>query len=223
MTELNEYQKKANAEAVEFHELLQPIVDQMPDPWSLDPVRLNDEGHARRCCFIVNTATGQQIMARYNEYDIRGKFEFKAVEWPKYTDENGRECTSSPDNCYQPREQAPSTKATAGRDPKAIASQIGSKIIPDYERIYERCQGLAAESQVYHDTTKQALDQLTEATGDDRHSIGRCRDQATHRGDAAGDRLAVAAAHRQKQDPQAILVLSGMRLHRYPGHRMDRD
>lgn len=175
MTELNEYQKKANAEAVEFHDLLQPIVDQMPEGWSLKPLQIGDDGHAWRCCFIANVATGLEIMARYNEYDIRGKFEFKATEWPKYTNEQGQGCTSSPIDCYQPREQAPSTKATAGREPKAIASQIVSKILPDYERIYQRCEGLAAESQAYHDKTKGALDKLTAATGDDRHSIGRTR------------------------------------------------
>lgn len=175
MTELNEYQKKANAAAVEFHDLLQPIVDQMPEGWSLKPLQLSDDGHAYRCCFIANAATGLEIMARYNEYDIRGKFEFTAIKWPEYTDEAGRKGTSDPSNCYQPREQRPSTKATAGREPKAIAKQIESKIIPEYERIYERCQGLAGESQAYHDKTKIALDRLTEATGDDRHSIGRTR------------------------------------------------
>lgn len=175
MTELNEYQKKQNAEAVEFHDLLQPIVDQMPEGWSLKPVHIDDEGHAWRCLYIANAATGLEIMARHNEYDIRGKFEFRAVAWPEYTDEAGHKGTSSPDNCYQPRETVPTTKAAAGREPKAIAKQIESKIIPEYERIFERCQGLAAESQAYHDKTKQALDKLTAATGDDRHSIGRTR------------------------------------------------
>lgn len=175
MQQLNEYQKRANAEAVQFHELLAPIVDQMADPWSLQPIQLNDDGHAFRCHYIQNDDTGLEIMARYNEYDIRGKFEFRAVKWPTYTDESGHKGTSSPDNCYQPREQAPSTKATAGREPKAIAKQIESKIIPEYERIYERCQGLAGESQAYHDKTKQALEKLTTATGDERHSIGRTR------------------------------------------------
>lgn len=175
MTELNEYQRKANAQAVEFHDLLQPIVDQMPEGWSLKPLHIGDDGHAWRCCFIVNVATGLEIMARYNEYDIRGKFEFSAVQWPKYTNESGQDCTTGPADCYQPREQAPKTKAAAGRAPKAIAAQIVSKILPDYERIYTRCEGLAADSQVYHDTTKDALDKLTAATGDDRHSIGRTR------------------------------------------------
>lgn len=173
MQELNEYQKKANAEAVQFHELLAPIVDQMPDPWSLQPIQLNDEGHAFRCHYIQNDDTGLEIMARYNEYDIRGKFEFRAIKWPEYTDENGHKGTSSPDNCYQPRETVPTTKAAGGREPKAIAKQIESKIIPEYLRIYERCQGLAAESQAYHDKTKDALEKLTAATGDDRHSTGR--------------------------------------------------
>jgi len=175
MQELNEYQKRCNAEAVEFHDLLQPIVDQMPDPWSLQPIQLSDEGHAYRWHSILNDDTGLEIMARYNEYDIRGKFEFRAVKWPEYTDENGHKGTSSPDNCYQPRETVPTTKATAGREPKAIAKQIESKIIPEYLRIYERCQGLATDSQKYHDTKKDALEKLTEATGDDRHSIGRTR------------------------------------------------
>lgn len=175
MTELNEYQRKANAQAVEFHDLLQPIVDQMPEGWSLKPLHIGDDGHAWRCCFIVNVATGLEIMARYNEYDIRGKFEFSAVQWPKYTNESGQDCTTGPADCYQPREQAPKTKAAAGRDPKAIAAQIVSKLLPDYERIYTRCEGLRDESQVYHDETKAALDKLTEATGDDRHSIGRTR------------------------------------------------
>lgn len=173
MTELNEYQKRCNAEAVEFHDLLQPIVDQMADPWSLQPIQLNDDGHAHRCHYIRNDDTGLEIMARYNEYDIRGKFEFLAVEWPHHTDENGRKCTTGPTECYNPREQRPSTRATAGREPKAIANQIVSKIIPEYERIYARCQGLAADSQKYHDKTKAALDLLTTATGDERHSVGR--------------------------------------------------
>lgn len=175
MTELNEYQKKANAEAVEFHDLLQPIVDQMPEGWSLKPLQIGDDGHAWRCCFIANVATGLEIMARYNEYDIRGKFEFSGAQWPQYTNENGQVCTTGPNDCYQPRENTPHTKATASREPKAIAGQIVSKLLPDYERIYTRCEGLAQESQVYHDTTKDALDKLTAATGDDRHSIGRTR------------------------------------------------
>ncbi len=173
MQELNEYQKRANADAVAFHELLAPIVDQMPDPWSLQPIRLDQDGHAYRCHYIQNDDSGLEIMARYNEYDIRGKFEFRAIKWPEYTDENGHKGSSSPDNCYQPRETVPTTKAAAGREPKAIAKQIESKIIPEYLRIYERCQGLAAESQAYHDKTKDALEKLTQATGDDRHSTGR--------------------------------------------------
>jgi hypothetical protein len=173
MQELNEYQKRANAEAVEFHKLLAPIVDQLPDPWSLQPIRLDADGHAYRCHYIQNDDTGQEIMARYNEYDIRGKFEFKAIKWPEYTDEAGRKCSKGPENCYQPGESAPRTRAAAGREPKAIAKQIESKIIPEYQRIYERCEGLAAESQKYHDATKAALDLLTAATGDDRHSTGR--------------------------------------------------
>jgi len=175
MRELNEYQKRCNAEAVQFHELLQPIVDQMPEGWSLKPIHIDDEGHAWRCQYIKNVATGLEIMVRYNEYDIRGKFEFTAIQWPEYTDENGHKGTSDPSNCYNPREHRPSTKATAGREPKAIAKQIESKIIPEYERIYERCQGLAADSQKYHDATAEALKQLTEATGDDRHSAGNRR------------------------------------------------
>lgn len=175
MTELNEYQKRCNAKAVEFHDLLQPIVDEMPEGWSLKPIHIDDEGHAWRCLYIVNAATGLEVMARYDEYDIRGKFEFQASEWPKYTDENGQTCTKHPGDVYNPRETAPKSRAAAGREPKAIAGQIASKILPEYERIFERCRQEADESQAYHDKTKQALDWLAAATGDERHSSGRNR------------------------------------------------
>ena len=175
MTELNEYQQRANAKAVEFHALLQPIADELPDGWQLHDIKLDESGHAFRCLYIANEATGREIMARYDEYDIPGKFEFKAIAWPEYTDENGRKCTKHPGDCYQPRETAPRTKAAAGREPRAIARQIESKILPEYERLWQRCEALAAESQEYHNKTREALVALTEATGDERHSRGNRR------------------------------------------------
>ena len=119
--------------------------------------------------FIAITALIQQgpieIMCERDTYGNIDRWEFRASGWPTYTNEDGATCTVDPSNLYQPRANRPTTTAAQDREPKAIAKQIASKLIPEYIEIYKRCLNNAEEAQEYGENKADALRRVTEACG----------------------------------------------------------
>jgi hypothetical protein len=106
-----------------------------------------------------------EIMCERDAYGNIDRWEFRAAGWPTYTNEDGAACTVDPSNLYQPRANRPTTTAAQDREPKAIAKQIASKLIPEYIEIYKRCLNNAEEAQEYSNTARNALRRVTEACG----------------------------------------------------------
>lgn len=106
-----------------------------------------------------------EIMCERNGYGNNDRWEFRASGWPTYTNQDAATCTVDPSNLYQPRANRPTTTAAQDREPKAIAKQIASKIIPEYIEIYKRCLNDAQEREEHSNNTADALRRLTEACG----------------------------------------------------------
>ncbi len=158
---MNEWQERAKQQADEFAAELTEIAGELGD-WYLEP--WDGEGyppHWRRLC---ERDTHRVILA--GGYNAAGKprIEFKPCGWPEYTDEHGSKQTKTPSNLWNPKEVLPVCTAARGRDPKAVARQIG-KLMPDYDRIYSRLQEIAKQAQTYHNDTKGAKERLALATG----------------------------------------------------------
>jgi len=108
-----------------------------------------------------------QIMCERDGYGNADRWDFTAIGWPKYTNENGDSKTIDPSDCWNPKEVRPESTAAQDRPAKAIAKQIASKIIGEYIRIYQVCNDKAQMWQERSDTTKDNLSRLAEACQDD--------------------------------------------------------
>lgn len=159
---MNEYQKKQLAECREFESTLAPIIAELGADWSLEP--LKEEYDFLPRWRTITGANGRQLWAQLD----RDRIEFRACNWPAYTDKDGRTKETKVGDLYGPRESTPVTTASAARPAKAIAKQINSRLMPEYDRLWERLETIAASSQRYADKQKTALAALAKATGDDR-------------------------------------------------------
>ncbi len=162
---MNDYQRQKKVEADHFADELDKILAHM-DGWTLVPVR-DDNECAPTWRTLRNHEGDREIWAQKIQRGSAERFEFQATLWPKYTDEAGHEKSKSPRDCYQPNESTPTTTAAREREPRAIAKQIFAKIIPDYDRIFERLESAAKLTQEYHDETADALKRLAAATGNE--------------------------------------------------------
>ena len=127
--------------------------------------------------YIAITALIQEgpieIMCERDGYGNSDRWEFRASEWPSYTDENGKKETIDPSNLFSPKASRPTTTAAQDRAPKAIAKQIAGKVIPEYIEIYKRCLWRAQEAQAYSDKSTANADMVAEAAKDEGHHVGR--------------------------------------------------
>ena len=158
---MNDYQQRQKEKAAAFEALLAPIAAAMG--WHVVPVRDDNE-----CAPTWRTlANGTREI--WAQIDHKNRLNFQAIGWPSYTDEAGNK-----QRCFPTRsdEWTPKTTAAANRDPKAIAKQIESKLIPDYETMYESLAEQAASHQKYANRTADALKRLAEATGNE-HEPGK--------------------------------------------------
>ena len=173
---LNEYQKRDELAASVLAEQLTQIASHM-DGWHLIPRDRTTEEHIPMFRYLSNEDGSRQIFCESNRYGCVGKFRFSAMVWPSYTENEGdhlRTCTSTPSDLWNPKENAPETTATHGRKFEAIAKQIESKIIPEYERLYILCQIRATAAQKHSDEVQDCKHRLAEATGQDiAHHGGR--------------------------------------------------
>jgi len=160
---MNDYQKRKQEEAQQFETQLLVIVSYM-DHWHLVPVP--DDNECAPYWRTLRNADGtRELWAQKIQRGSKYRFEFSATVWPKYTDEAGNAKSKSPRDCYQPNESTPTTTAAIEREPKAIATQIMSKIMPDYDRIFGRLETVAKITQDYFDETADALRRISKATG----------------------------------------------------------
>ena len=114
-----------------------------------------------------------EIICERDGYGNRGRWEFRASGWPTYEDENGSTCTIDPSNLWNPKANRPTTTAAQDRQPKAIAKQIASKILPEYYKTYDRCLERARSAQGHSNERAEGLRRLAEACRDDRMFCGR--------------------------------------------------
>ena len=183
MKQLNEYQQREENKYSVSAEKLHMIVEELNKidmgdvaEWAMEP-RNNDLDYTPR--FIMISAkhplgeNGQyQIMCERDGYGNRDRWEFRACGWPVYIDENGAAKTIHPSDLWNPKANAPVTTAGQNREPKAIARQIASKILPDYVQIYQRCWNRAEEWQAHADKTGGALSRLAAACQDEEKFRG---------------------------------------------------
>jgi len=167
---MNEYQQRQREKADEFGRELRAIAIKLPTNdiscWQLAPFKDGDDwAPVWRC--LRRTDGKRELWAQKSHTNGKARFEFMACGWPSYTDETGSKQHKRPSDCYQPRETTPKTTAAVDREPKAIAKQIVTRLLPDYDRIYTRLEHLAKETQKYHDKTADARQRLAKAAGDE--------------------------------------------------------
>jgi len=131
-----------------------------------------------------------ELICERDGYGQSDRWEFRASEWPSYTDENGKKETIDPSNLFSPRASRPTTTAAQDREPKAIAKQIASKVIPEYIEIYKRCLDRAQEAQEYSDKSTANADMVAAAAKDEGHHVGR-RGRAWYVKEIKGETLRV--------------------------------
>jgi hypothetical protein len=181
MQDLNEYQLRDLKKYEEDAKRLSLILAELNKldlgdvtEFAMTPMR-DDIDHTPRCIYInALVMEGRlEIMCERSGYGNTDRWEFNAIGWPKYTDEQGQSNTIDPSNLWNPKEVRPSTTAAQDREPKAIAKQIASKILGEYIRIFKLCLDRAQSAQAHADETGDAMSRLADACQDDREFRGR--------------------------------------------------
>jgi hypothetical protein len=170
---MNEYQLRDLKTYEESVRRLRLIVDELNEldlgdvtEFEIQPIPEDYDFTPRFICISALIMEGPvEIICERDGYGNAGRWEFRASGWPTYTNQDGASCTVDPSNLYQPRAHRPTTTAAQDREPKAIAKQIASKIIPDYINVYKRCLNDAQEREEHSNNTADALRRLTEACG----------------------------------------------------------
>jgi hypothetical protein len=180
---MNEYQLRDLKTYEESARRLRLIVDELNaleledvTTFEMQPTPEDYDFTPRFICVDALTEAGKiELICERDGYGSKGRWEFRASGWPTYTDENGSTCTSDSSNLWNPSEPRPTTTAQQDRDPKAIAKQIASKILPEYLRIYARCVERNDDMQKHSDVRADGLRRLAEACKDTGHQNGRAR------------------------------------------------
>ncbi len=163
---MNEYQQQQETRDQQFEAELAAIAGQLGD-WSVKPWdsegrgALSGRGSTWR--MLIERDTQRELWCHRYMASSRARIEFKPTNWPTYTDESNKEFTVWPTDLY-PKEVTPVCSAAVGRDPKAVANQIG-KLLPEYDRIHKLCIQQAEESGSYYAKSREAIEQLCKATG----------------------------------------------------------
>jgi hypothetical protein len=160
---LNEYQKRdAEARAVARAEL-EKIAAALGEGWTLkdDP-----ENACTRYHYMTN-GQGRELLAEI-PWNNPERFEFRPSSWPNYRNAEQRRVTVDPSSLY-PREERPSCTAARSRAPEAIARDVGRKVLPEYERLYQLCEDKAEQYQRGSNREGEAIAQLFKATRETRN------------------------------------------------------
>lgn len=102
------------------------------------------------------------VMVLWNSKD---RFKISATDWPTYTDREDRLQHIRPGALWNPQENQPECTAARRRGGAAIAKDIERKILPEYERLYERCRTVASEWQISADKFKSKCEEVAQACG----------------------------------------------------------
>jgi hypothetical protein len=96
-------------------------------------------------------------------------------DWPKYTkwehgyrsdDSDGsRSETVFPSSLYDPKEGSPDITVSMEKSPEQIAKDITRRFIPEYERIFTRCQIKADQFGAFEAASKEAWEDVMRQTG----------------------------------------------------------
>jgi hypothetical protein len=199
MKELNEYQLRNLKQYEESARRLRLIVDELNKidfgdvtEFELQPIPKEYDFTPRYIAITALIPSGKlEIMCERDGYGNANRWEFRAAGWPTYTDEGGRNCTIDPSNLWNPKANRPVTTAAQDREPKAIAKQIASKVIPDYLDIFARCWFQAGEFQVHSDERADGLRRLAEACRDERDSHNGSARASFYVRDLEGDTVSV--------------------------------
>ena len=178
---MNEYQQREATKYQKSLGRLDLIVKQLNEldlgdvtEFSIEPPSEDLDFTPRFICISALIMEGPiEIICERDGYGNSERWEFRASEWPSYTDENGSKNTIDPSSLWNPKANRPTTTAAQDRDPKAIAKQIASKILPEYIEIYKRCLERAQDAQGYANKTEQAINNLVEVCQDESHYSGR--------------------------------------------------
>lgn len=158
---MNEHQEKQDARDRQFEAELAAIAAEMGSGWSVKP--WDGEGRGAQWRIITEQDTYRDFWCHRYMAGCSDRIEYKATNWPSYTNESGREFTVWPTDLY-PKEVTPVCTAAMGRDPKTVARAVG-RLLPEYNRIWTLCEQRAEESGSYYAKTREAIEQLCKATG----------------------------------------------------------
>jgi len=178
---MNEYQIRDLKKYEEDAKRLRLIVDQINEldlgdvtEFEMQPPRDDCDYTPRMIYITALISEGQlEIMCERSGYGNTDRWEFTAIGWPKYTDENGQSCSIDPSGLWNPKANRPQTTAAQDREPRLIASQISSKILGEYIDIFKRCLERAQSHQIHADKTADARRRLADACQDEREFRGR--------------------------------------------------
>lgn len=163
---MNEYQKRdAEARAVARAELAE-IAAALGEGWHVEP---DPDNACTRYHYLTqgSGASCRQLLAEI-PWNKPERFEFRPSHWPSYRNAEQRRVTVDPSSIY-PREQRPTCSVARSRTPEAIARDVGRKVLPEYERLFQVCEDKAAEYQRGSNREGEAIEQLFKATRETRN------------------------------------------------------
>jgi hypothetical protein len=120
-----------------FTTLATEIAAQLPD-WTLS---FNDDKDA---AFL--SKDGMRFAITRTDKD---RLHIRSWNWPKYTDETGKQIELMPHSLFDPRESAPSITCAIVRGSRAIAADITRRFLPEYLRIWSRLYARAVSNMAY--------------------------------------------------------------------------
>jgi hypothetical protein len=82
-------------------------------------------------------------------------------------DSDGHKVRVTPRNCWNPQESVPVSTFARSRPVSAIAKQIESKVLPEYDRLMDRLAAKAMGNQVYADKSQKAARDIAIACGEE--------------------------------------------------------
>lgn len=100
--------------------------------------------------------------------------------YPSYQDEQGRSQRVMPPDLYNPKEEYPEITVSLEKTAEAMAKDIQRRFLPEYSRIWERCQELKQSRAEYADAKRRAHAELAAIAG--VHFCGQDRGEVNLQG-----------------------------------------
>jgi hypothetical protein len=169
---MNKYQIRRKAEAKQLSVELEAICVALSGNWHVDYNHDTDWDYAIPWSLQDDTGRTLHVTAIWNHPD---RIEVQGCGWPEYIDSDGKKVRTSPrdfgqtyDNGkFTPRESVPVSTFARSRPVSAIAKQIESKVLPEYDRLMARLAEKANSSQVYANKAQKAARDIAIACGEE--------------------------------------------------------